>query len=120
MKYESPAVTPSIGNFFKRLSNNSVFTFSVQNYARITIDFLSSVDFETKRNAITLEQEVPVVRDNTPNIFAIRGITDILANDERIQINSCVTTPFRWKFRDEVEGITAEINLSLFFDSNCN
>lgn len=50
----------------------------------------------------------------------LRGITDILANDERIQINSCVTTPFRWKFRDEVEGITAEINLSLFFDSRCN
>lgn len=54
---------------------------------------------------------------NTKNI---RGITEILSEDERIQINSCVTTPFKWKFRDEVEGVTAEINLSLFFDSRCN
>lgn len=120
IQYESPAVTPQISNFYRRLSNNDVFVFSLQNYSRITVDFWQNLDFETKRNAITIEQEVSVVHGNTPNIYDIRGITDILANDERIQINSCVTTPFRWKFRDEVEGITAEINLSLFFDSNCN
>lgn len=118
--YESPAVTPKLSNFYQIVSNNSMCEFSVQGYARIIVDFGENYDFEIKRNAITLEQEVQVVRDDTPNIYAIRGITDILANDEHIHINSCVTTPFRWKFRDEVEGITAEINLSLFFDSRCN
>lgn len=61
-----------------------------------------------------------VSRGRTSIVNNVRGITDILAEDEHIQINSCVTTPFRWKFRDECEGITAEINLSLFFDSRCN
>lgn len=61
-----------------------------------------------------------VSRGRTSIVNNVRGITEILAEDEQIQINSCVTTPFRWKFRDECEGITAEINLSLFFDSRCN
>ena len=120
-QYDTPAVTAQTTQFYRRMYPHTSYIFTIRNYTRVTVDFeTSNIDFETRRNAITLEQEVSVVRDSTPNVFEIRGVTDILANDERIQINSCVTTPFRWKFRDEVEGITAEINLSLFFDNNCN
>lgn len=120
INYETPAITNMIGVINARIYENDSYTFSMQNYTRVVVDFYVNADFATKRNAITLEQEVSMTRDNTPNIYDIRGITGILANDEHIQINSCVTTPFRWKFRDECEGITAEINLSLFFDSRCN
>lgn len=118
--YETPAVTPAIGSSVYRFNSNGSYVKILQNYTRVNIDHVRGADFEIIRNSITIEQAVPVVRDNTPNIYAIRGITDILAEDEHIQINSCVTTPFRWKFRDECEGITAEINLSLFFDNRCN
>ena len=120
IQYWTPSVTPKKSEFYKRLFDNTSYTFTIQDYTRVCVDFEKNVDFEIKRNAISLEQKVTLARVNAPIMDTMRGITDILSDDERIQINSCVTTPFKWKFRDEVEGVTAEINLSLFFDSRCN
>lgn len=110
-----------IGNT-ERWINDYVININQDCYLRLCYDNVSVA------NVGSLNTQLTIISSNSHTIpmqpiishGTIRAIIAALNNAHGVQVEDCNVQPFRWKFRDEVEGITAEINLSLFFDSNCN